>query len=152
VKNLTIEIRIIDSVDLDIIEVINMISLSRLIDGGAAIFAAVNKNHHIDIVGAIIISPLVRNILRVCVISYDILAIINRADELRPWAIIIIRALERPHTVFDNIPVSINPIWPTDEYAIKDFKSGCRMQIILVAAAPDNAILISIDALREFSL
>jgi hypothetical protein len=39
----------------------------------------------------------------------------NKADDLRPWAIIIIRALDMPHVEFDSIPVSINPICPTDE-------------------------------------
>lgn len=47
-------------------------------------FAAVNKNHHIVIMGLIVISPLVRNMLRVCVISYERFAIMNNADELRP--------------------------------------------------------------------
>lgn len=28
------------------------------------------------------------------------------------------------------------PIWPTEEYAIRDFISGCRVQIILVIIAP----------------
>lgn len=55
--------------DFDRVVVINMISLSRLMDGGAAIFAAVNKNHHIDIIGLIVIRPFVRNMLRVWVIS-----------------------------------------------------------------------------------
>jgi hypothetical protein len=50
-------------------EVISIISLNRLIDGGAAIFAAVNMNHHIDIIGAVHISPLDKYILRVWVIS-----------------------------------------------------------------------------------
>lgn len=40
---------------------------------------------------------------------------INNADELSPWAIIIINELDKPQAVLDNIPVSINPIWPTDE-------------------------------------
>jgi len=40
-----------------------------LIDGGAAILAAVNRNHHIVIIGVIDINPLVKNILRVWVIS-----------------------------------------------------------------------------------
>lgn len=56
-------------VDLVNVVVIKIISLSRLIDGGAAIFVAVNINHHIDMIGLIVISPLVKNILRVCVIS-----------------------------------------------------------------------------------
>lgn len=46
-----------------------MISLRRLSDGGAAIFAAANKNHHRDIVGMIFINPFIRNMLRVCEFS-----------------------------------------------------------------------------------
>jgi len=115
VKNLTIEIKTKEIVDFDIIAVISIISLRRLIEGGAAIFAAVNRNHHIDIIGVSAINPLVRNILRVCVISYDMFAKINRAEDLSPWAIIIIRALDNPHRELDIIPASINPIWPTDE-------------------------------------
>lgn len=114
-KNLTREIRIKDIVDFDIIDVISIISLRRLIDGGAAIFAAVNINHHIVIIGVMAISPLVRNILRVWVNSYDRFAMINSADDLRPWAIIIIRALDIPHEVLASIPVSIRPMCPTDE-------------------------------------
>jgi len=38
-------------------------------DGGEAILVAENKNHHIVIIGLIVINPLVKNILRVCVIS-----------------------------------------------------------------------------------
>lgn len=53
----------------DIIEVINIISLSRLIVGGAAIFLAVNMNHHIVRDGIKTINPLVRYNLRVEVIS-----------------------------------------------------------------------------------
>lgn len=79
-------------VDLDRIDEINIISLNKLIDGGAAIFAAVNKNHHIDIIGLRHNKPLVRNNLRVWVTSYDKFAKINNADDLRPWAIIMIRA------------------------------------------------------------
>lgn len=41
-----------------------------------------------------------------------------------------------PHDELDIIPVNINPMWPTDEYAISDFRSGCRIQINLVAIAP----------------
>lgn len=43
------------------------------------------------------------------------LAKINRAEDLSPWAIIIIRALDKPHSEFDNMPASISPICPTDE-------------------------------------
>lgn len=41
-------------------EVINIISLSKFNDGGAAIFTASSKNHHSDIVGATAIIPLVK--------------------------------------------------------------------------------------------
>ncbi len=51
------------------IDVISMISLIRLIDGGAAMFLAVNRNHHIDSAGSITRSPFVRYRLRVCVNS-----------------------------------------------------------------------------------
>ena len=46
-------------------EVINMISDSRLIDGGAAIFAHVNRNHHIVRIGRLAIIPFERDSLRV---------------------------------------------------------------------------------------
>jgi len=49
--------------------VISIISLRRLIDGGAAILAAVKINHHIVIIGLMVINPFVRNILRVWVTS-----------------------------------------------------------------------------------
>lgn len=48
-----------------------------------------------------------------------------------------------PHDELDSIPVSIRPICPTEEYAIKDFKSGWRIQINLVATAPVIEILIN---------
>lgn len=89
---------------------ISMISLSKLIDGGAAMFAAVNKNHHILIMGVIDIIPLVRWILRVLVISYVRLAKINKADDLSPCAIIIARAPIIPHEVLDSMPANISPI------------------------------------------
>jgi hypothetical protein len=48
--------------------IINIISLIKLILGGAAIFAHENMNHHIDIFGIMDIMPLVKRILRVDVI------------------------------------------------------------------------------------
>ena len=69
VKNLTKPNSGIKYRDLDSVAVINIISLNRLIDGGAAMLAAVNKNHHMVIIGLMVINPLVKNILRVCVIS-----------------------------------------------------------------------------------
>jgi hypothetical protein len=53
----------------DTVAAINIISLIRLIDGGAAMLIEVNKNHHIVILGMNIIIPFIRNILRVCRIS-----------------------------------------------------------------------------------
>ena len=69
VKNLTRPNKGTKYRDFDRVAVINVISLRRLIDGGAAIFAAVKRNHHIVITGLIVIRPLVRNMLRVWVIS-----------------------------------------------------------------------------------
>lgn len=51
--------------DDDIVPIIKNISLSRLDVGGAAIFMAQFINHHIDIVGKIVIIPLVIKTLRV---------------------------------------------------------------------------------------
>lgn len=65
VRNLTSASNGMKYRDLDRVAVINIISLSKLIEGGAAIFAAVNINHHMVIVGLIVINPLVKNILRV---------------------------------------------------------------------------------------
>lgn len=48
---------------------INIISLSKLIDGGAAILIAVRMNHHIVREGINLITPFMRNMLRVCMIS-----------------------------------------------------------------------------------
>jgi hypothetical protein len=56
-------------VDVDSEAVISRISLSRLIEGGAAMFAQTIKNHHIDKIGEIAKIPLVKAILRVCVYS-----------------------------------------------------------------------------------
>lgn len=43
---------------------ISLISLNKLIEGGAAILTLTSKNHHILIEGAILIKPLFNNILR----------------------------------------------------------------------------------------
>lgn len=109
-KNLINEIRTRDEVEYDSTALISMISLKRLMDGGAAILAAVKINHHIDIVGPTDINPFVRNILRVLVISYDMFAKIKRAEDLRPWAIIMARAPVIPQTEFDIIPPNIIPM------------------------------------------
>jgi hypothetical protein len=65
VRNLTNPRSGIKYKDLARVAVIKVISLNKLIEGGAAILAAVNRNHHIVIIGLITINPLVRNILRV---------------------------------------------------------------------------------------
>jgi len=69
VKNLVNPRRISVEVDIFKIDVISIISLIRLIDGGAAMFLAVNKNHHKVRVGATINIPFVKNSLRVWVSS-----------------------------------------------------------------------------------
>lgn len=78
-----------DVLEILVIAVINVISLSKFRDGGAAIFVAENKNHHMVIVGRKDIMPFIKNILRVELISYEMLAREKRADEDKPWAIII---------------------------------------------------------------
>ena len=52
-----IDIIIVDMLEID---VISIISLNRLREGGAAIFADNNKNHHIDREGQIDSMPFVR--------------------------------------------------------------------------------------------
>lgn len=49
--------------------VISIISLRRLIEGGAAMFAHTIRNHHMDRMGQAASRPLVNAILRVCVYS-----------------------------------------------------------------------------------
>ena len=61
-----------------------MISLMRLRVGGAAMLAADSTNHQNVIAGKKARSPLVRNSLRVWVVSYVMLARANSADEQRP--------------------------------------------------------------------
>ena len=48
----------------EMIDVRRRISLNRLIEGGAAIFAEIKINHHRDIEGKILRSPFVRKSLR----------------------------------------------------------------------------------------
>lgn len=58
------------------------------------------------------------------------------AEDLNPWAIIMANLACIPNLEFDNIPATISPICPTDEYAIRDFMSVCRKQIIEVTTPP----------------
>jgi hypothetical protein len=63
------ESRITNRVEVDMILVMSIISLRRLMDGGAAIFLAVDRNHHKVRVGAVIKIPFVRSKFRVFMIS-----------------------------------------------------------------------------------
>lgn len=60
---------ITSKVEVDMILVMSIISLSRLIDGGAAILLAVDINHHRVRVGMVIRIPFVSNRFRVFMIS-----------------------------------------------------------------------------------
>lgn len=108
--------------------------------GGAAILAAENRNQKAAIKGKKFIVPLVKKRLRVFVVSYNVLASANRAEEENPCAIIIIMVPSQPQMEFDIRPATSKPIWPTDEYAIRDFISGCRIQMVLVTTAPHIAV------------
>ena len=52
-------------IDIDIVDVISIISLNKLILGGAAMLIAANKNHHRVIIGLVSIMPFIKYILRV---------------------------------------------------------------------------------------
>lgn len=94
---------------------IRRISLSRLIDGGAAILVLQLINHHRVMEGKMLIIPLVKKILRVWVNSYVVLARRNSAEEDNPCAIIMARAPCHPQSVEVRIPARRIPIWPIDE-------------------------------------
>lgn len=78
------------------------------------------------------------------------MAIENIAEDTSPWAIIIAVAPAHPHRVLVIRPEIKIAIWPTEEYAIKDFISVCRKQIILVIKAPHMEILINKGATSLF--
>lgn len=67
----------------------------------------------------------------------------NNPDEHSPWAIIIIMDPQTAQLLLHIIAVRRSPIWPTDEYAIRDLISDWRRQIMLVTMAPIKEILIS---------
>ena len=90
--------------------VISIISLIKLMEGGAAMLAAVKINHIIVIIGKMFNIPLVKNRLRVCVISYVMLAAANRPDDVNPCAIIIMRLPCHAQVEFLMIPAVISPI------------------------------------------
>ena len=101
--------------DAERMEVINMISLIKLIEGGAAILVILKMNHHKAINGNTLKRPLVRKSLRVDVNSYVLFAMANIAEEHRPWAIIIAKAPWAPQEDPVISPAVINPMCPTDE-------------------------------------
>lgn len=63
----------------------------------------------------------------------------NMEDLRRPWAIIMVTVAYAPHEDLDIRPMITNLMCPTDEYAINDFRSCCRMQINLVIIPPHRA-------------
>lgn len=123
---------------------IKKISLIKFDEGGAAILQMMNINHQPVRIGAKYKIPLVKNSLRVLNFSYVILAKMNKAEDENPWAIIIVTAPYIPNLVEEVTPAINSPIWPTDEYAIRDFISDWRIQINPVEIAPTNDTLINI--------
>lgn len=67
-------------------------------------------NHQIAMAGNRLIKPLVVAILRVCVVSYVMLASANIQDEQRPWANIRVNAPVQPQEVLERIPPVTRPI------------------------------------------
>lgn len=63
----------------------------------------------------------------------------NSIEEVRPWEIIRIIAPEKAHWVWIMVAAMTSPMWLTEEYAIKDFRSICRRQMALVITAPHSA-------------
>jgi len=130
--------------------VIRNTSLIKLILGGAAIFAQQNINHQNEIIGITDNNPFVSVSLRVIVILYVIFAIQNMAEDLSPCASIIDNLAWSPSFEPVIMAASIKPIWPIDEYAINDFISDWRIQIIEVTTPPTKAIAIIGDANNLF--
>lgn len=81
-------------------------------------------------------SPLHREILRVLEDSYMELAAAKRQEEVRPCEIIIKREPLNLHGDNKNRLRSMRAMWLTEAYAIIDFKSGWRVQIIAVIREP----------------
>ena len=51
--------------------------------------------------------------------------------------------------MLDKHLIIINPMWPTDEYAIRAFRSVWRMHIVLVMMAPMIAIEINVYEIKN---
>lgn len=104
-------------------EVIKQISANKLIEGGAAILQALKTNHQNVRDGKILMIPLVKNNLRVFVLSYVILARENRHEEHKPCETINVNAPHQPQAEFRVTPMITRAMCPTDEYAINDLMS-----------------------------
>lgn len=97
---------------------------------------AEKQNHQKVIDGNSLNSPFVIYILRDWVVSYLMLAKENIHEEQRPWAINIESLPCHPHNVPVSTPAVASPMCLTEEYAISDFTSVCRIQINLVITPP----------------
>lgn len=83
------------------------------------------------------------------VVSYVMLAIENRAEEERPWAIIMKEAPQNPICEYLKAPAIRRPMCPTEEYAIRDFRSVCRRHMREVVIAPHRAMLMIRDVMVD---
>jgi len=62
----------------------------------------------------------------------------NRAEETRPWAIIIIILPDIAQALKRDRPAIMNLMWDTEEYAIRDLRSVWVRQISLVRRPPQQ--------------
>lgn len=60
-----------------------------------------------------------------------------------PCDTIKVTAPVRLHGVWIRVAATTKPIWLTEEYAIRDFRSVCRVQIKLVIMMPHRAKIIN---------
>lgn len=114
-KNLKILRGNIVTKDKNIEDAIRGISAARFRKGGAPMFVAIIRNHIVDIAGASIRIPLLIIKARELVISYAVLVIKNKAEDERPWAIIIITEAFHPQAELERMPARPKPIWATEE-------------------------------------
>lgn len=110
----------------------SIISAARFIEGGAPILAQAARKTRAESGGATDITPFVNASLRVLVLSYMELAKANKAEEANPCATIMRRAPVKLQWENINRLVRRRPMCLTEAYAIRDFISGCRVQIIAV--------------------
>lgn len=69
--------------------------------------------------------------------SYDVLARQNRAEDTSPWEIM---SNMDPAILQSDLIIKAaitNPMWLTDEKAIKDFRSVCREQRMAERSTPN---------------